>query len=97
MTAADDKTALLELEHVRKVYGSADGQGGPEVLQDVSLRLAVGECIAVVGPSGSGKSTLLNIMGTLDQPTSGRVLLDGRDLCQLDDKALARIRKVLMG
>lgn len=56
-----------------------------------------GESVAIVGPSGSGKSTLLNIIGTLDHPTDGRVLLDGTDLSQLDDKKLAKIRNSQIG
>jgi lipoprotein-releasing system ATP-binding protein len=82
--------ALLELDEVSKDYGDSN------VLRDVNLRLGEGEAIAVVGPSGSGKSTLLNIIGTLDRPSSGRVLLDGHDLLELsaDEIALVRNRKI---
>jgi ABC-type lipoprotein export system ATPase subunit len=82
---------LLELDAVTKRYDSPDGEG-PEVLRGVSLRLGEGESLAIVGPSGSGKSTLLNIIGALDRPTSGRVLLEGSDLGPLGDAALADIR-----
>jgi lipoprotein-releasing system ATP-binding protein len=91
-----DAAALLELAGVRKSYG-ADPASGTEVLKGVDLRLAAGESVAIVGPSGSGKSTLLNIVGTLDQPTSGKVLLDGRDLTSLNEEELALLRSRLVG
>ncbi len=72
---------------------SADGR----VLRDVSLEVAAGESLAIVGPSGSGKSTLLNILGTLDRPTSGRVELEGRDLTALGDADLAAVRAARIG
>jgi len=67
------------------------------VLRGVSLELAGGENLAIVGPSGSGKSTLLNVIGTLDTPTSGRVTLDGEDPAELDEPALARFRSQNVG
>jgi ABC-type lipoprotein export system ATPase subunit len=85
-------TAMLELTNVAKCYDSPNGAEARQVLKDVTLRVAAGESVAIVGPSGSGKSTLLNIIGTLDRPTSGHVLLEGQDLSQLDDKELATIR-----
>jgi ABC-type lipoprotein export system ATPase subunit len=88
---------LLELDGVAKSYeATADAPATP-VLRDVSLRLEAGESVAIVGPSGSGKSTLLNIIGTLDRPSRGRVLLDGRDLTTLDDRALAAVRSREIG
>ncbi len=68
-----------------------------EVLRGVSLRVERGESLAVVGPSGSGKSTLLHIIGTLDRPTSGRVLLEQTDLATLDDAVLAAVRNRRIG
>ena len=62
------------------------------MLRDVTLEIGRGESVAIVGPSGSGKSTLLNIMGTLDRPSSGQVLLDGQELSRLDDIQLAAVR-----
>ena len=85
-------TTVLEVEHVSKAY-----PGGVTALDDVSLRIAEGELLAIVGPSGSGKSTLLNIMGTLDRPSSGQVLLDGKELSQLDDIQLAAVRNREIG
>ena len=67
------------------------------VLRDVSLALGQGQNVAVVGPSGSGKSTLLNIIGTLQAPTSGRVVLDGLDPATLDEPALAAFRSRSIG
>ena len=81
--------AALELRDVSKLY-----PGTPPVaaLDGVSVRISHGEMVAVVGPSGSGKSTMLHIMGTLDAPTSGSVLIEGVDTSSLDDDALAAIR-----
>lgn len=67
------------------------------VLRGVSLELAAGENVAVMGPSGSGKSTLLNILGTLEAPTSGRVVLDGEDTATLSEPALAALRNRRIG
>jgi predicted ABC-type transport system involved in lysophospholipase L1 biosynthesis ATPase subunit len=88
--------ALVELVGVTKSYGPP---GGPEtrVLGGVDLAIAAGESVSIAGPSGCGKSTLLNIMGTLDRPTSGRVVLDGRDVSGLDDAELARVRSRSVG
>jgi ABC-type lipoprotein export system ATPase subunit len=88
---------LLRLEHVTKRYDAPDGRAGPAVLEDVCLELAAGQSLAVVGPSGCGKSTLLNLIGALDRPTAGQVLLAGRDLAGLDDPALAAIRNHSIG
>lgn len=88
---------LLELVNVAKYYTLPGGTDAPYVLKDVTLRVASGESVAVTGPSGSGKSTLLNIIGALDRPTTGRVLLEGRDLSQLNDNELATIRNRQMG
>ncbi|MFM8494004.1 MAG: ABC transporter ATP-binding protein [Planctomycetia bacterium] len=68
---------MLEVDRLAKVFPAAEAP--VRVLDDVSLRLAPGERMAIMGPSGSGKSTLLSILGTLDEPTAGSVLLDGRD------------------
>jgi len=92
-----ETSALLKLESVTKRYTAPDGGAAPPVLSDVSLALDAGESVAIVGPSGSGKSTLLNIMGTLDRPTSGRVLFDGQDLASLGDAALAAVRSRRIG
>jgi lipoprotein-releasing system ATP-binding protein len=87
----------MKLASVTKRYDSPDAREALTVLRDISLELARGESLAIVGPSGSGKSTLLQIMGTLDRPTSGSVTLDGRDLGALDEQQLAAVRNRQVG
>ena len=88
---------MLELVNVAKSYESPGDKTGLCVLKDITLNLEQGQSIVIVGPSGSGKSTLLNIIGALDRPSSGRVLFDGRNLADLDDVELARIRNKEIG
>jgi putative ABC transport system ATP-binding protein len=88
-------TAMLELDQVTRVYGS--GRAQVRALDGVSLRVARGELVAVMGPSGSGKSTLLNLAGGLDRPTAGRVVVDGSDLGALDRRGLAALRRRRVG
>jgi lipoprotein-releasing system ATP-binding protein len=86
---------LLRVLDIVKEY---PGPGAPvRALAGVSLELGAGESLAVMGPSGSGKSTLLNVIGTLDAPTSGRVLFDGKDVHALGAKAAARFRNASVG
>ena len=92
-----EQAVLLELDHVTKQFDSHEGAGTLAVLKDVSLRVEAGERLAVVGVSGSGKSTLLNLIGALDRPTSGRVLLGGRDLASLPERDLAAVRNRRIG
>lgn len=88
---------MLELVHVAKTYPSPGNEQGLCVLDDINLKVEAGDSLVVVGPSGSGKSTLLNIIGALDRPTKGQVLLDGRDLAGLDETELARVRNKQIG
>ncbi len=92
--AADD--AILQVEGVVRDYG---GHRGPvtRALAGVDLALTRGDLAALVGPSGSGKSTLLNIVGLLDRPSAGRVVIDGLDTTGLDDRALTRLRGRTLG
>lgn len=88
---------LLQLQNVSKRFDAVANGAKVEVLSGVNLEVRHGETVAIVGPSGSGKSTLLNIIGTLDRPSSGHVLLDGRDLSSLQEDELARVRNRQIG
>ena len=83
---------MIELTDVMKVY-----PGGVHALAGVTLTIGAGELVAVVGPSGSGKSTMLHMLGTLDRPTSGRVVVDGYDVSQLSDRQLSALRASRIG
>ena len=86
---------ILRCEHLSKVYGS--GKNQVVALDDVSFSVEKGEFVSIVGPSGSGKSTLLHIMGGVDQPTGGKVFLDGTDLHSLREDQLAIFRRRQIG
>ncbi len=86
---------VLRLQGLTKDYGAGDVR--TRVLHGIDLSLAPGEFAALIGPSGSGKSTLLNLVGLLDRPTAGRVVLDGVDTGALDDDGLARCRGRTLG
>jgi len=88
---------LLRLVNLTRRYDSPANTGALTVLDQVSLEVARGESLAIVGPSGSGKSTLLHIIGTLDHPTSGTVALNGQDLNGLDDLQVAAVRNRQIG
>jgi len=88
---------LAELQHISKYYEQPGSSVRNHVLEDISLQIANKERIAIVGPSGSGKSTLLNILGTLDKPSSGKVLLDGASIEQMDENRLAEVRNTFIG
>jgi lipoprotein-releasing system ATP-binding protein len=88
---------LAELQHITKYYEQPGTFVRNNVLSDISLRIAENERIAIVGPSGSGKSTLLNILGTLDRPSTGKVLLKGDLIDQMPEIRLAEIRNTLIG
>ena len=88
---------LLELTNVSKRFDAPEGAPAILVLEGISLRMQRGDSLAIIGPSGSGKSTLLHIIGTLDQPTAGEVMLNGQDLSRLDEKTLAAVRNRQIG
>ncbi|MFI9386688.1 ABC transporter ATP-binding protein [Kutzneria sp. NPDC052558] len=85
-------TPVLLVDRVSRTY-----PGGVQALRDVSLSIKEGEMAGVVGPSGSGKSTLLQLMGTLDQPTSGRIEIRGHDVATLSDRRLSALRSAWIG
>ncbi|MGV9216301.1 ABC transporter ATP-binding protein [Micromonospora sp. RB23] len=83
---------MIVLDRVSKRY-----PGGVVALDDVSLRIGYGELVAIVGPSGSGKSTMLHLIGTIDRPSSGSVLIDGYDAAKLTDRELSALRATRIG
>lgn len=83
--------SLLELKNVSKIYGEL------HALDDVSLTVEKGEWVSIMGPSGSGKSTMMNIIGCMDKPTRGEVLLDGKDVSKESKKSLTTIRRDKIG
>jgi putative ABC transport system ATP-binding protein len=87
--------AVIELTDLHKVYQQGDSE--VRAVDGVSLRVDPGDYVAIMGASGSGKSTMMNILGCLDEPTSGTFLLDGVNVGDLDDRALARIRNRNVG
>ena len=83
--------SLLELRDVSKIYGDL------HALDKVNLKVDKGEWVAIMGPSGSGKSTMMNIIGCMDKPTSGEVILDGKDIARESAKSLTAIRRDKIG
>ena len=94
--ARDGDAPVLLLEDVHKVY-NPEGPLQVHVLKGVSLAVEEGDYVAIMGSSGSGKSTMLNILGCLDIPTSGRYLINGVDVSELDDNQLAQVRNRYLG
>lgn len=86
---------LLEVQSISKVYGS--GEAAVRALKQVSFSVPKGEYVAIVGESGSGKSTLLNMIGALDVPTSGKVMIDGKDIFSMRDSRLTIFRRRNIG
>ena len=86
---------ILRCEHLSKIYGSGDTS--VRALDDVSFSVEAGEFVSIVGPSGSGKSTLLHILGGVDRPTEGRVMIGGTDIHSLSENKLAVFRRRQIG
>ena len=87
--------SILETKDLRKIYGSGDTE--VRALDGVNLQIENGEFVAIVGTSGSGKSTLLHMLGGLDRPTDGKVIVDGKDIFSLKDEALTIFRRRKIG
>ena len=87
--------ALVEFEHVTKTYKSGDHD--TNALDDVNMSLDAGKFVVILGPSGAGKSTLLNLLGGLDSPTSGKIVVDGQDISTLTRDQLAEYRAEKIG
>jgi len=87
--------SAVSTENLTKIYGKAEA--AVTALDHLNMNVAVGEFVAVMGPSGCGKSTLLHLVGGLDRPTAGRVVLDGQELSTLDDEAISILRRRSIG
>jgi len=88
-------TVVMELKNITKIFESPAGES--VVLEDINFKINRGQFISIVGPSGSGKSTLLNIIGALDKPTSGEVIINGFNILSLNESEIAQMRNNLIG
>ena len=86
---------MLEINNLSKIYG--EGENKVKALDNVSLSIEQGEVVLIVGSSGSGKSTLLNMIGLLDQPTNGKIFIDGTNTTTLDDNEISSFRNKKLG
>lgn len=91
------KMALLEVRNLKKVYTTRFGSNQVQALTDVNFGVEKGEYVAIMGESGSGKTTLLNILASLDRPTNGEILLNGKNTVQIKDKELSAFRRDNLG
>ena len=89
--------ALLEVKNLKKVYTTRFGTNQVNALSDVNFSVEKGEYVAIMGESGSGKTTLLNILASLDKPTNGEILLNGKNTVQIKDKELSAFRRDNLG
>ncbi len=85
--------SLLEVKNVKKIYTTRFSNQQVQALSNVTFSVEKGEYVAIMGESGSGKTTLLNILASLDQPTSGQVLLNGKDITHLKEKEISQFRR----
>jgi len=95
MDKKKDKKVIIELQNVYKYYRM--GENIVKAVDGVSLQIKEGDFVAIMGPSGSGKSTMMNLIGSLDVPTKGKILLDGHDISTLSESDLAQIRGKKIG
>lgn len=89
--------SILDVRGLKKIYSTRLGGNKVEALKNVSFTVEEGEYVAIMGESGSGKTTLLNILAALDKPTSGRVILDGKDLSQIKEATVSAFRRDNLG
>ena len=89
--------ALLEVTNIKKIYSTRFGGNKVQALSNVSFSIEKGEFVAIMGESGSGKTTLLNILASLDRPTSGEVLLEGKNIVHLTEKEISAFRRKKLG
>ena len=94
---SDARVPVIEIAELTKIYDAHSGAAAVRALDGVSLRIAMGESVALIGPSGSGKSTLMHILGCLDRPTSGQYFLDGKDVSRMSKDELAAVRNRKIG
>ena len=90
-----NRVEILRVENLTKVYGK--GENEVRALDGVSFSVEKGEFVAIIGPSGSGKSTLLHILGAVDEPSSGKVFMDGKDVFKQNEEQLAIFRRRQVG
>ena len=95
LSASGPGSPVISVHELTKTYDVGEVQ--VPALRGITLDVAVGEFVALTGPSGSGKSTFMHLLGCLDQPTSGRYVLNGRDVSSLDQRGLARVRNSEIG
>ena len=88
---------VIQLENIRKSYNENAGNSNEKVLDGINFTINSSDSVAIIGPSGSGKTTLLNILGTLDRPSSGIIMINGVDISGFDDKKMAGIRNRKIG
>ena len=88
---------LLEVNHLKKVYVTRFGGNKAQALRDVSFSVEKGEYVAIMGESGSGKTTLLNILASVDRPTDGEILLNGKSTLSIRERDLAKFRREHLG
>ena len=88
---------MIEISKLSKSFASPDGEEAVNVFSDIDLEVEEGSSVAIVGPSGSGKSTLLNIIGLLDKPTNGKLIVDQKDLNQLGKEEVSKYRNQTVG
>ena len=91
----DENIIVMELKNITKIFESPAGES--VVLENINFKVKRGELISIVGPSGSGKSTLLNMIGVLDKPTSGEVIINGFNILTLNESEIAQMRNNLIG